>query len=76
MGLADDIINLAFGLILGAIAVAFALAFGLGGREQAGQVVQRLLGKAEEEANKPASAETPTVTPTSLGATRDVDTQA
>lgn len=53
MGLADDIINLAFGLILGAIAVAFALAFGLGGREPAGRVVQRLLGKAEEEANKP-----------------------
>ena len=53
MGLADDIINLAFGLILGAIAVAFALAFGLGGREPAGKVVQRLLGRAEEEANKP-----------------------
>ena len=53
MGLADDIINLAFGLILGAIAVAFALAFGLGGREPAGRVVQRLLGKAEDEANRP-----------------------
>jgi len=54
MGLADDIINLAFGLILGAIAVAFALAFGLGGREPAGRVVQRLLGKAEDEVNKPS----------------------
>lgn len=53
MGLADDIINLAFGLILGAIAVAVAIAFGLGGREPASRVVQRLLGKAEEEANKP-----------------------
>jgi hypothetical protein len=37
MGLADDIVNLAFGLLLGAIAVAAALAFGLGGREIAGQ---------------------------------------
>ena len=36
MGIADDIVNLAFGLILGSAAVAFALAFGLGGREAAG----------------------------------------
>ncbi|NIO08005.1 MAG: mechanosensitive ion channel [Deltaproteobacteria bacterium] len=33
MGLASDIINLAFGLLLGAIVVAVALALGLGGRE-------------------------------------------
>ncbi|WP_298808705.1 mechanosensitive ion channel [uncultured Sphingomonas sp.] len=46
MGLADDIINLAFGLILGAIAVAFALAFGLGGREAAGKLIQRVSGSA------------------------------
>jgi len=39
MGLADDIINMAFGLLLGAIAVAVALAFGLGAREIAGQEV-------------------------------------
>ena len=37
MGIANDIINLAFGLLLGAVAVAVALAFGLGGREVAGQ---------------------------------------
>jgi len=37
MGIADDIVNLAFGLTLGAAAVAFALAFGLGGREAAGK---------------------------------------
>ncbi|MBU9889258.1 MAG: mechanosensitive ion channel [Candidatus Omnitrophica bacterium] len=37
MGLANDIVNLAFGLTLGAAAVAFALAFGLGGREAAGK---------------------------------------
>jgi hypothetical protein len=41
MGLANDIINLAFGLLLGAIAVAAALAFGLGGRETAGREIQR-----------------------------------
>lgn len=37
MGLANEIINLAFGLLLGGIALAAALAFGLGGREVAGQ---------------------------------------
>jgi hypothetical protein len=33
MGLANEIINLAFGLIVGAIAVAVAIAFGIGGRD-------------------------------------------
>ena len=35
MGLADEIVTLAFGLILGSIAVAIALALGLGGRDVA-----------------------------------------
>lgn len=43
MGLASDIINLAFGLLLGAIAVAVALAFGLGARDIAGQEVAKWL---------------------------------
>ena len=33
MGLANEIIELGFGLLLGAVAVAAALAFGLGGRD-------------------------------------------
>lgn len=33
MGLANEIINLAFGLTLGAIAIAIAIAFGCGGKE-------------------------------------------
>ncbi|MGI8560081.1 MAG: mechanosensitive ion channel, partial [Luteimonas sp.] len=41
MGIADEIVNLAFGLVLGAVAIAVALAFGLGGREAAGQVANR-----------------------------------
>jgi len=40
MGIADDIVNLAFGLTLGSVAVAFALAFGLGGREAAGKQME------------------------------------
>lgn len=35
MGLANEIINMAFGLILGAVAVAAAIAFGIGGKELA-----------------------------------------
>ncbi|MEK7542137.1 MAG: mechanosensitive ion channel, partial [Patescibacteria group bacterium] len=35
MGLANEIISIAFGLILGSLAVAIALAFGLGGRDVA-----------------------------------------
>jgi len=42
MGLANEIVNLAFGLLLGALAVAFALAFGLGGRQPAQREVERL----------------------------------
>src|SRR5579884_2021245 len=38
MGLADQIVMLAFGLILGSAAVATAIAFGLGGRDAAGRV--------------------------------------
>lgn len=40
MGIADDIVNLAFGLTLGAVAVAVALSFGLGGREAAGKQME------------------------------------
>lgn len=43
MGLAEEIVNLAFGLILGALAVAFAIALGLGGREIASQELKKWL---------------------------------
>ena len=41
MGLANNIIALAFGLILGAVAVAVAIAFGIGGREAAKKLLDR-----------------------------------
>ena len=47
MGLANEIINLAFGGLLGAIAVAVALAFGLGARDVAGRAVERWTSKLE-----------------------------
>ena len=46
MGLADQIVILAFGLILGSAAVATALAFGLGGRDAAAQVLGRWVDRA------------------------------
>ena len=41
MGLADAIVMMAFGLILGAAAVATALAFGMGGRDAAARILER-----------------------------------
>ncbi|MFZ4638980.1 MAG: mechanosensitive ion channel [Nodosilinea sp.] len=43
MGVATDIVNLAFGLLLGAIAVAIAIAFGLGGRDVAAEQLREWL---------------------------------
>ncbi|MBT2163615.1 mechanosensitive ion channel [Zobellia barbeyronii] len=45
MGIGDDIINMAFGITLGTIAVTIALSFGLGGREAAGKQMERILNK-------------------------------
>ena len=42
MGIADSIVNLAFGLLLGAVAVAAAIAFGLGGRDFAHRQLDRM----------------------------------
>ena len=45
MGIANDIVNMAFGLTLGAVAIAIALSFGLGGREAAGKQMEYWLSK-------------------------------
>jgi len=45
MGIADDIINLAFGITLGAIALTVVLSFGLGGREAGGKQMSKILNK-------------------------------
>jgi hypothetical protein len=45
MGVATEIVVLAFGLILGAIAVAVALAFGIGGRDVAAEQIRQWLKK-------------------------------
>jgi len=49
MGIANEIVNLAFGLTLGAVAVAVALSFGLGGREAAGRQMEHILKNFRNE---------------------------
>ncbi|MBD2109356.1 mechanosensitive ion channel [Nodosilinea sp. FACHB-13] len=48
MGVAPDIVNLAFGLLLGAIAVAIAIAFGLGGRDVAADQLREWLSSFKQ----------------------------
>ena len=45
MGIADEIINLAFGITLGTVALTIILSFGLGGREAAGKQMDKILNK-------------------------------
>jgi len=52
MGLANEIINLAFGLLLGAIAIAIAIAFGFGSREIAAREVEKWLVSIRKDDSK------------------------
>lgn len=52
LNFASDIVNTAFMFIIGGAAVAFALAFGLGGRDFARKQLERLDDKVDEEKNK------------------------
>jgi hypothetical protein len=61
MGIADEIVILAFGLILGSAAVAAALAFGIGGRDAAKRVLDRWLDRADVPARPPPPVRRPTV---------------
>ena len=54
LGLASDIVDMAFGLILGAIALSAALAFGLGGREVAGRELDRVVSEWRSDENEAA----------------------
>lgn len=51
MGIASDIVNLAFGLFFGAIAVSIALAFGLGGRDIAAEQIRGWLSSLKDNQN-------------------------
>ena len=57
LGIADDIVNMAFGVTLGAIGIAVALALGLGSREIAGREVERFIASMRSSANDESSPE-------------------
>lgn len=65
MGVAEEIVTAAFTLILGAVALAAGLAFGLGNRELAGEITRRWYeegrkqAKAEPQAKAPPPGEPP-----------------
>ena len=64
MGLGQEIVVLAFGLTLGAVALASALAFGLGGRDTAAQVLQDVRRSVQSgEAQARLAAPPPPVPP-------------
>lgn len=52
LGIAADIVNTAFKLILTALAIAFAVAFGVGGKDFASNILKKLEDNAEKKDNK------------------------
>lgn len=58
LGIATSIVNSAFIILLGALAVAFAVAFGIGGREFAGSVLQRLENKESNHNDESSTVDT------------------
>jgi hypothetical protein len=56
IGIAQELVNTLFMGTVALIVLALGLSFGLGGREVAGQILQRWYGKAKEQAPKVAQA--------------------
>lgn len=56
IGIATTLVNTLFMATVGAIALALGLAFGLGARETAGEIVRKWYSKGQEEAPKIAQA--------------------
>jgi len=52
MGFANEIVTLGFGMLMGAIAVAVAIAFGLGGRDVARVQLERWMQSLRSEEPK------------------------
>jgi hypothetical protein len=69
MGLADQIVVLAFGLILGSAAIAVALAFGLGGRQAAARLLERYV----DDRGAPDAPRAPAQPPTERDPSPDRD---
>ena len=56
MGIANEIVDLTFGLILGSIAVVVALSYGLGGREAAGEHFKDIIKKFRSKGDDSTTA--------------------
>ena len=75
MGIADEVVLIAFGLTGGAVAVAAAIAFGIGGREAAGRLLDEWLQRLRQRTvisrarrSSPHGAQPPpTVIPVKIG---------
>lgn len=52
LGIAPEIVNTAFILIIAALAIAFAIAFGIGGKDFATRALKKLEDKQEEESKE------------------------
>ena len=55
-GVADNVVDLAFGLTYGALAVAAAIAFGLGSRDTAGRLVEEWTGQLRRRPSSSGTA--------------------
>jgi hypothetical protein len=61
MGIANEIVELAFALTLGAIAVAVALSYGLGGRDAAGEHFRDVIHRFRREASQMSDTNNPPI---------------
>ena len=52
LGIATELVNTLFMAIVGALALGLGLAFGLGGRDTAGEIVQKWYAKAQEKSGE------------------------
>ena len=52
IGIATTLVNTLFMAVVGAIALALGLAFGLGGRETAAEIVRNWYGKAQQNSSQ------------------------
>lgn len=52
IGIATELVNTLFTAVVGALALGLGLAFGLGGRETAGEIVRRWYAKAQEKSGQ------------------------
>jgi Conserved TM helix len=67
IGVATDIVNLAFGLLLGAIAVAIAIAFGWGGKDIASEQMREWLTSFKQAPAPTPAASAPAATASESG---------